>query len=255
MTRTHLILGLALAGALNAKADPTLFMYNGDKTPAEAPYADWFTTIGPGHPTGSYFGGTTWSSDGDVLTMWTQHPNDFPGATSQGIWFGRTDGYGDPSVGLNFAPTSAGNRVDARLALGAASSEWSLYWFDANGYEAAFYLLENGFEIYTTEATTFVPVASMTSFHEYGSHIYNGQVVYYLDGVAVGEGSAYTGPSNFMLVGDGSAGSVSGYGSLRVDSLGITTSAGPIVVPEPACGTLAAVGLAAGLLGRRRKLV
>jgi hypothetical protein len=114
----------------------TTYVYNGDQTPSTGVYASWFTTLGPGHPADSYFRGTTWSSNGSYLTMTTQHPLDFLGATSQGIWFGLGYGYND-DPGIGFASTALGNSVVTRLALAPSSSEWSLYWFDANGYEAA----------------------------------------------------------------------------------------------------------------------
>lgn len=238
----------AAAGVLlvnSAAADPTHYLYGGDLQPSEGPYAAWFTTLGPGHPTGSYFLGTTWISDGNALTMYTQHPNDFSGATSQGIWFGRTDGYGDPSS-FSLSPTSAGNHVDARLALGANSSEWSLYWYDTSGYGCGFYFLNNGFYF---GSFPFHALADMTSFHTFGSHIYNGQAYYYLDGALLGSEPAASSISNFLLLGDGSAGDLSGYGSLRVDYLDIVTDAGPAVVPEP--GVVAFSGLGLLWLGGR----
>jgi hypothetical protein len=118
--RLALILSLAvllpaLGPTLRAQS-PITYYYGGDLVPSAGSYAGWFTTVGPGHPTGSYFGGTTWSSDGDVLTMTTQHPADFFGATSQGIWFGRTDSYGDPSS-FNLGSAALGNNVTLRAAL------------------------------------------------------------------------------------------------------------------------------------------
>lgn len=237
-------------------ADPSVFSYTGDTLPSEpgSNYAAWFTTLGPGHPTGSYFIGTSWASDGHVLTMQTEHPNDVPGVSgSKGIWFGRTDGYGDPSSGLNFAPTSEGNRIDLRAALGVNSSEWSLYWFDGSGYEAAFYFLDNGFHYYTTTENVFVPVADMTAFHTYGSHVYNGQVSYYFDGALLGSGNAYSGPANFMILGDGSAGDVSGYGTFRIDDLAITVNAGAAPVPEPGAAALLGLGLLGAVYVRHRQ--
>ncbi len=185
--------------------------------------------------------------------MTTQHPNDFIGATSQGIWFGVGYGYGD-DPGLNFATAALGNNVSTRLALAPASSQWSLYWFDANGYEAALYFESGGFSYYTAAGTTFVPVADMTAFHTFGTHLYEGNVSYFLDGTPLASASAIaTGFPNFLLLGDGSATDVSGFGSLRVDSLSITVNAGA-PVPEPAdvAVWLAGAALAGAALWRRR---
>jgi hypothetical protein len=186
--------------------------------------------------------------------MRTQHPNDFSGATSQGIWFGRTDGYGDPSS-FNLASTSDGNRVDVRMALGANSSEWSLYWYDASGYGAALYLLNNGFNFYTQNSSYFVPVADMTQFHTYSTHVQNGLVNYFFDGNLLTSDAAIAGPSNFLLIGDGSAGSLSGYGTLLIDSMAITVEAGaaPIAAPDSLNSALGLLGaMAAGVVLRRR---
>lgn len=239
-------------GTHQASAVPLSFTYNGDQTPSAGTYGAWFTTLGPGHPTGSYFIGTGWSSDGDVLTMRTRHPNDYLGAPSLGIWFGITGGYGDPS-GLGLANTVEGNRVETRMALGANSSEWSLYWYDASGYGCGLYLMENGF-FYGGGGVNngFMPRADMNSFHTYGTHIQNGEVAFYFDGVEFARGPAATGLSNFLLLGDGSATDVTGYGTLLVDSMTITVNAGPIPVPEPTAAALIFVG-AMSLAMRRRE--
>lgn len=248
-----LLLGLT-AATLRAE-DPVNYFYAGDLTPSEGAYAPLFTTLGPGHPTGGFFGGTTWSSNGSVLTMTTQHPNDFPGATSQGIWFGIGYGYGD-DPGINFADAVHGNNVTARLALAPASSEWSLYWFDANGYEAALYLETGGFSYYTSAGTTFVPVSDMTAFHTYSTQLFQGNVTYFLDGSLLAQSTAIaTGFPNFLLLGDGSASTVTGYGSLLVDSLSITVNAGaPIPESATSAAWLAGAALAGTVMLRRRRI-
>lgn len=243
--------GLMVGATLHA--DPTTYTFAGDKTPVESPYGSWFTTIGPGAPT-SYFVGTQWSSDGDVLTMRTVHPNDYPGAPSLGIWFGITDGYGDPS-GLGLSPGWEGNHVDLRCALAPNSSEWSLYWYDASGFGLSFYLLANGFQYAYANTAVFVPVEDMTAFHTYGSHIYNGVASFYFDGVLIGSGTAANGAGSFMVLGDGSATDVTGYGSLLVDRLDITVSAGaaPASVPEPSVISLLGLATICGAATRLRR--
>lgn len=230
------------------RAQSFTIAYEGDKLPVDSPYGGLFTTIGPGAPT-SYFVGTSWSSDGNALTMTTVNPNDYAGATSLGIWFGRTDGYGDPS-GFNLAPTSGGNRVDLRSALAPNSGEWSLYWYDSSGYGVGFYFLANGFYYALGGGSHFVPVTDMTAFHTYSSQIYNGQAHVFLDGTPLDSGPAVAGISNFLLLGDGSATDVSGYGSLLVDSLRITVNSGPVPVPEPNAITIIALALIGGGVAR-----
>jgi hypothetical protein len=254
MTLCALVL-LALLTAVPLARSQSTYVYNGDATPSSGAYAGWFTTVGPGHPTGSYFVGTTWSSNGSYLTMTTEHPNDYVGATSKGIWFGLGYGYGD-DPGIGFTWNALGNDVTTRLALAPSSSQWSLYWFDANGYEAAIYFENTGFTYYTAAGATFVSVADMTAFHTYGTHLYQGQVTYTLDGSMIAHSAAIGGgPGGLMIFGDGSATDVSGYGSLLIDSLTLTVgTAAPIAIPEPAeaafgFGALALAGLA---LQRRR---
>lgn len=227
----------AFLSAIAALAQPTSYVYEGDSLPTDGAYAPWFTTVGPGHPTGYYFGHTTWSSDGQVLSMNTSI------TPSEGIWFGVTDNYSDAS-NFSLAGTADGNLVRARLALAPGSSQWSLYWYDASGRGSSFYFEENGFSYYYRDAldqntiTHFVPVANMTTFHTFTSYVLAGQVSYFFDNTYLGGGLGLGGPGSFLLLGDGSATDVSGYGTLRVDSLEIITAVGAsaeslAAIPEP----------------------
>ncbi len=63
----------ALSAAASLHAAATTYHYDGDRTPSQGAYAGWFTTIGPNTQGISYFGHTTWSSDGDVLAMNTSY--------------------------------------------------------------------------------------------------------------------------------------------------------------------------------------
>ncbi|WP_221032735.1 PEP-CTERM sorting domain-containing protein [Actomonas aquatica] len=250
---------LLLTGLLHGQ--PVTYFYGGDLQPSEGEYADWFTTVGPGHPTNYRFAHTTWSSDGDVLTMNTSY------SPSEGIWFGRTSGYSDPS-NFSLAGTADGNLVRARVALGESSGEWSLYWYDGDGYASSFYFLPGGVNFSYRDAndegvTEFYAIADMTEFHTFTSYILAGQVSYFVDGVYLGGGPTGVGSANFLLIGDGSATNVSGYGSFHVDSLEIITAVGAsapslAAVPEPATTALGMAALAGGLVllrQRRRNLV
>ena len=231
---------------------PTTYHYDGDLTPSQGAYAGWFTTIGPNTEGISYFGDTTWSSDGNVLAMNTSY------TPSEGIWFGRTGGYGDPS-GFSLANTAAGNWVRMNVALSPGATEWSLYWYDTDGYGSSLYLKNNGFEYYYGGGTYFQPVADMTSFHTFTTYILAGQVSYFFDNTYLGGGAALSSSTtNFLLLGDGSASTVSGTGTMYVDYLTIITAVGntpPSSIPEPAtCAAFAGLGaLALGFARSRRR--
>lgn len=241
--KLRLFIPLALFGMI-VPASAAIYQYNGDLQPQQGVYGTWFTTIGGGSYS-PYFSGTTWSSDGDVLTINTIYPN-------YGVWFGRTSNVGGDPAGFSMGGSLDGNRVDATIALGASSTEWSLYWYDTAGYAASFYFLSTGFQIAYNDTTATIAVPDMTAFHTYAAHIHNGQVIYYFDGNPIATGTANTpdGTSNFLLIGDSSASTPSGTGSMLIDSMTINTAAGAI--PEPSAGALLLGALALGAFSRRR---
>jgi hypothetical protein len=249
-TRTLALSALAFSAA-SLRADPTTYHYAGDLTPSQGVYAGWFTTVGPNTEGISYFGHTTWSSDGNVLAMNTSY------SPSEGIWFGVGHAYGDwPGIAL--ANTASGNWVRMNVALSPGATDWSLYWYDANGYGSSLYLKDNGFDYSYGGATYFQPVADMTAFHTFTTYVLAGQVSYFFDNTYLGGGAApLSGTTDFLLIGDGSAGNVSGVGTLYVDYLTIITAVGdtpPSSVPEPAaCAAFAGLGALAFGLGRSRR--
>lgn len=231
------VLGLLMGAAASpGRADPVVYHYDGDTLPTEGAYGAWFTTIGAGF--NGYFPATSWSSDGDVLTMNTVYPG-------SGIWFGRTELGGDPSVGFDLAGTGDGNIVTMRAALSAGATDWSLYFYDADGYGSDFELRADGVTFAyvaagTSDAVTdFHAIADMTVFHTYTSYVLGGQVSYFVDGQYLGGGASFTnGTTNFLLVGDSSGSTPTGTGSFYLDYLTVTTAAlsypAASPVPEPA---------------------
>ena len=72
LRQRHLAFSFAAFSAFAAAAlhaAPTTYHYDGELTPSQGAYAGWFTTVGPNTQGISYFGHTTWSSDGNVLAM------------------------------------------------------------------------------------------------------------------------------------------------------------------------------------------
>ena len=101
----------------------------------------------------------------------------------------------------------------------------------------------------------------MTQFHTFTSYVLAGQVSYFFDNTYLGGGAAFTGASNFLLIGDSSASTISGTGSMRLDYLQIDVDLDgtpPVIAPpNPVPETGATAGLlAAALAGfavRRRR--
>lgn len=251
MLRHLALASLPALAAATLHGAPTTYHYDGDLTPSEGAYAGWFTTVGPNTQGISFFGNTTWSSDGNILAMNTSY------SPSEGIWFGVGHNYGD-SPGIALADTASGNWVQMRVALSPGATDWSLYWYDTNGYGSSFYLKSTGFEYYYGGAAHFQPVADMTAFHTFTTYVLAGQVSYFFDNTYLGGGAAPTsGSTNFLLIGDGSASDLTGSGTMYVDHLTIIAAVGdnpPTPVPEPAsAAALAGFGaLALGAARRRR---
>jgi hypothetical protein len=233
---------------LAAPLDAAQINYEGDFTPNNAsnpvgdPYGPRYTTI--------VFANTGWASDGDVLTMTT-----FP---VRGIWFGRFADVGD-NANFSLGSNLAGNRVDARIALGASSDEWTpFYFYDTGGRGAAWYFDGGVAEYYFQHPvsgatiTNTLPVYDRTQFHVYSAHVQGDVAAYYFDGQLVGSGKPLTGPVNSLLTGDSSGSTPTGTGTFKVDYLRLNTAAGVVSVPEPSTLVLGGVAGAAMLVMMKR---
>lgn len=175
---------------------------------------------------------------------------------SEGIWFGIGHNYGDwPGIAL--ANTASGNWVRMRAALSPGATDWSLYWYDANGYGSSLSLESTGFEYVCDGASHFQAVADMTAFHTFTTYVLAGQVSYFFDNTYLGGGAApLSGTTDFLLVGDGSASDLTGQGTMYLDYLTIITAVGdapPSSVPEPASAAVLSGLAVLGLATRRRR--
>lgn len=221
-----------------------LITYDGSSTPDSATYGPIFSTV--------VFSGTSWSSNGDILTMST--------ANIRGIWFGRrTDGV-DPA-NFNLGNGLAGNSMEARMRLGSpTSTQWETYFTDLSGHFALIYLIQGAVQFHTASpidsstVTTTIPLDT-NSYHVYGAHVHNGSVVYSIDGTQVLSGLARTsGSPGILVMGDGSGSTPTGTGSFQLDYWNINTAAGPItLVPEPSSALLTASFALGGVFLRRRR--
>ncbi len=216
--------------------------YEGDFTPNNAsnpvgdPYGPRYTTI--------VFSGTSWASDGDVLTITT--------AASRGIWFGRFTGFGD-NPNFSLGSNLAGNRVDARLALGFSSDEWvGFYFYDTGGRGAQWYFDDGLAKYYFADPlsgntiTNSLPLYDRTQFHVYSAHVQGDIAAYYLDGNLIAHGKALDNTANSLVTGDVSGSTPTGSGTFKIDYLRLNTAAGVVSVPEPS--TLALAGVAGAAL-------
>lgn len=234
MRSSSTLLTLFLPLLLSVSAQASVISFDGDDTPDSATYGADFTTI--------VFSGTSWSSDGDILTMTTAH--------SRGIWFGYWTGADTPS---SWSPSNntVGNELKGRLALGAGATDWGMYIRDADGYLGSIQLDPGEVTVRNGDQSQTIAIDT-TQFHDYTIHLKDGVASFGIDGVLRSQlNTLTTSSSSIVLLGDGSGSTPTGTGSLFVDSFSIDTNPGAhtLVASEP---TLSIVAALLGLVASRR---
>jgi hypothetical protein len=193
--------------SLGAQSHAAIINFDGDATPDSTAYAADFTTV--------VFGGTSWSSDGDILTMIT--------APSRGIWFGYSPSLDTPS---GYAPAGniIGNSLSARMRTVGTADDWNMYMYDGDGHSGGLSLFDGYVQLYSAGYSQNIALDT-NIFHDYQVHLKNNIASFIIDGALVSQ-VATTGTSagSLFLIGDSSGGTPTGTGSFQVDSFTIDTA-------------------------------
>jgi hypothetical protein len=214
---------LTLAVVLMAQtAQGVIIEYHADVEPDDSSLQQVFSThVGSG---------TSWSASGGELTMTT--------APLNGVWFGN-HASNDP-VPWQIADSSEGNFVSIRARLEENSGEWGLQLMDGS-HIGELALLE-GEVLYFTPLGEPSYAIDTTEYHVYSCLLKNGWVTYRVDGDVIYSGTARVlAHSKNIIIGDDTAVSDDGYGSMIVDEVTIETDL-PTPLPSISSGGLALLG-------------
>lgn len=214
---------------------------------------DWTVTV---------FGGTSMTASASQTTLATG-----PGV---GVWYGWGVWYGD-QPGWTPGSSASGNQLGLSLSFSSDAADWSAYFYDGQHYAAWQFAPTNcsndcygvpplsGVQYwYANAGAPGVPVSGfvaldLTQRHSFDFLLKNGHVSYAIDGQVVFDGGAYQTSigAPLLVIGDGSAPTLTGVGSMTVYRSSLDTApTASSLVPEPSAGLLLLAGL--GLLGVRR---
>jgi hypothetical protein len=199
--------------------------------------------------------GNTWGTDGNILSIHTSY-------VTGGIWFGyHPAAYGNP--GWSLGTDAQGQYVKIRARLTPGSTEWSIYMHNGTSM-SNFYLLNDAFQYSVPDTgggTTANIFANMNVFRDYEIWMKGGKVVYKVDNTVWYAGNALPSGANLLIIGDGSGSTITGTGTMQIDSATILTGldfvsapAMPLAanIPEPSSFLLCGAGLLAAARLRRR---
>jgi hypothetical protein len=227
----------ALVAGLAGPARAITIVYDSDVAP-DALAPDPFTFK-------NNYASTSWSVASGELTLNTT-------LGTVGIWFGNGDHIAGLEVPWDVATNEQGNYVKIRMKLTPGSKDWSSYLYDQS-HSGGFGFDDDQLTLFSTGVPTEPLDIDLTEYHTFEYLIRDGMVSYRLDESLVlyhGPGGEQSFGVGILVIGDGSASTVSGTGSMIIDH--VTYMSEPAFdIPEPATAGLAAI-MGAGLLARRR---
>jgi hypothetical protein len=197
-------------------------------------------------------------------------------ANNRGVWFGWQSGTNTPA--WTIADNAQGNYLSLTAKFSSGADDWSAYMHDGTRSVAMIFnptpcdqSSQNCYNFNGSPGVTlyFGGVApnafssqfialDTTQYFTYEWLLRGNSVTYRVNGVAY-SGTAMTGGSKLMVIGDGSGSSLSGTGQMRISGVSFETNPAatslPSLVPEPASWAMLIAGF--GLTGaamRRRRL-
>jgi hypothetical protein len=254
----HALFGVLLSVTVSAQAATVASSLPYKGTP------DWTDIV---------FTGTSMTSNGSISTLTT--------ANNVGVWFGWGATYSDPAPNWTPGTPAQGNYFNMSASFSSGATDWSAYLLDTtheaamifndtgcNGNAGSCYGInlgaaQQGVTVYHAEVSgstsTFVSL-DLTQTHSFEFLLKNGQVAYRVDGQVIFAGAAFSVPygNPLLVVGDGSATTLTGRGSMTIHGVGFdnapTLNTLVTTVPEPETYALMLAGLGlVGFAARHRK--